>query len=377
VNVAIASNGFADGPAQALREYLVARNVEVTTIFHPLTREQGRTHRVTTFVDGTMVTERAVRLPLAPPASFVLDPFVPLLPPKVDAWFGFNPLACTRGLAARSVGRADSVVLWSVDFVPDRFGRRTLTTRVYDRIDRLSCTKANARVELSEAAREARNRRHHLPPEATHAHIVPMGAWIERVPTTTLAGFRKRRVVFLGHLVERQGVSTLLDAVAAEPGISADIIGTGPLEDELRQQAIRLDLANRVTFHGYVSDHRDVERLLGNASVAVAPYEASGATFTRYADPGKLKAYVAAGLPTVLTEVPPNARELAAEAGAEIVTDDPRALADGIADALASPEQWQARRAAALAYARRFDWNNLLSDLLVKLGLSPSANPTR
>jgi glycosyltransferase involved in cell wall biosynthesis len=377
VTVAIASNGFADGPAQALRDYLVERNVSVVTIFHPLTPEQGTHHRVATYRDGVQVAERTVRLPLRPPASFLLDPFVPLLPPKVDAWFGFNPLACARGLVARGTGRADRVMLWSVDFVPDRFGPGTLPTRVYDRVDRLCCRRADARIELSDAAREARNRRHHLPPDAAPAHVVPMGAWIARVPTTTPDGVHARRVVFLGHLVARQGVDTLLEAVAARNDISADIVGTGPLEAGLRAHAQRLGLERRVRFHGYVADHRAVERLLSESAVAVAPYRQSDETFTRYADPGKLKAYLAAGLPIVLTDVPPNARALAAGAGADVVADDAAAMADGISRALASPEQWRARRAAALSYARRFDWNVLLGDLLAKLDLTPSAKPTR
>jgi glycosyltransferase involved in cell wall biosynthesis len=90
-----------------------------------------------------------------------------------------------------------------------------------------------------------------------------------------------------------------------------------------------------------------------------------------------LKAYLAAGLPVVLTDVPPNARELASEAGAEVVADDPAALSDAITRALASPEQWQARRESALAYARRFDWAALLGNLLDELDLSPSAKPVR
>src|SRR5262249_30980455 len=44
VTFAIASNGFAEGPAQALRDYLVSRGARVVTIFHPLTPEQGRRH---------------------------------------------------------------------------------------------------------------------------------------------------------------------------------------------------------------------------------------------------------------------------------------------------------------------------------------------
>jgi glycosyltransferase involved in cell wall biosynthesis len=375
VTVAIVSNGFADGPAQALRDYLVARGVHVVTIFHPLTPEQGTRHSIIRYADGAQVGGRSVRLPLKPPASFVLDPFVPLLPPKVDAWFGFNPLACTRGLVARTSGRARSVVLWSVDFVPDRFGRGTLPTRIYDRVDRLCCRHADTRIELSEAAREGRNRRHDLSPEASRAHVVPMGAWIDRVPTAPPDGFRRRRVVFLGHLVARQGVRTLLDALPSLGDVAADVIGSGPLETDLRQHAERAGLD--VTFHGYVADHREVEQLLSRSSVAVAPYAQTDETFTRYADPGKLKAYLAAGLPIVLTDVPPNAHELASEAGAEVVPDQPAALADAISRALASPEQWQARREAALAYARRFDWNELLGDLLAKLDLSPSAKPIR
>jgi glycosyltransferase involved in cell wall biosynthesis len=221
--------------------------------------------------------------------------------------------------------------------------------------------------ELSEAAREARNRRHGL--GDAPALVVPMGAWTDRVPTTSTDSFRDGRVVFLGHLVPRQGVDTLLAALDGRP---ADVVGTGPLEAQLRREA-----PSNVTFHGYVTDHREVERILAGGAVAVAPYAQTDDTFSRYADPGKLKAYLAAGLPILLTDVPPNARELATEAGAEIVADDPRAVAGAISRALASAHDWQVRRDAALAYARRFDWNMLLGDALARLDVSPRTKPTR
>jgi glycosyltransferase involved in cell wall biosynthesis len=377
----IAGNGFAEGPAQALRDLLVARNADVTTIFHPLTPEQGKRHVITTYAAGERRHERTVRLPLRPPLSFALDPLVPVVPPRADTWFGFNPLACARGLLARKQGRARSVVLWSVDFVPDRFGPGTLPTRLYDRLDRLSCLSSNARVELSEAARDARARRHALPDDAPVAHVVPMGAWLERVPTTRPDGFRRRRAVFLGHLVSRQGVETLLEAVALlvarNEGITADIVGGGPLEETLRTRAAKLGLREHIHFHGFVADHRDVERILASSSVATAPYATVGETFTRYADPGKLKAYLAAGLPIVLTDVPPNATELAQEAGAEIVDDDSAALAEALSRSLDSGELWLERRDAALAYARRFDWGTLLPDALEQMGIDLSAGAAR
>jgi glycosyltransferase involved in cell wall biosynthesis len=147
-----------------------------------------------------------------------------------------------------------------------------------------------------------------------------------------------------------------------------DIAGHGPQERELRAMVGRLGLGDAVTFHGFLSDHRDVEAFLARASVAAAPYEDTPDSFTRFADPSKLKSYLAAGLPIVLTPVPNNAAELADRGGAEVVPDDAEAIAAAIARCLASPQEWTARRAAALSYARGFDWSTLLDAALRPMG---------
>jgi glycosyltransferase involved in cell wall biosynthesis len=368
---AIAANGLrSDGPAEALRDYLVARGAVVVTIAHPLSHYDGGRHTITRYENGKRVDERTVRLPLRPPASYVLDPFVPLAQPRVETWFGFNPLACAPGLAGRKLGRARRAVLWSVDFTPDRFGARHPLTRLYDRVDRFCCLHADARVELSEAAREARDRRHGLGPDAAPAHVVPMGSWLDRVPQAPVDGYLARRVVFLGHLVPEKGVELMLEAVALAGDVQADIVGGGSQEAAVRERVRNLGLEDRVNVHGFVPDHRDVENILAAASLAAAPYSPEEATYTPFADPGKLKAYVAAGLPVVLTDVPPNAGELVREAGAEIVPYDAAALAAAIRRGLNSAEEWQRRHEAALAYAKRFDWNVLLPDALARLGVS-------
>jgi glycosyltransferase involved in cell wall biosynthesis len=372
-SVAIVANGFGDGPAQALRDFLVEKGATVVMVSHPLVAEHGKRHVVTTFADGQPVSTRALWTPFRPVLSYAVDPFVPLRFPRVDTWFGFNPLACARGLVQRRLGRARSVVLWSVDFSPERFGPGTPLTRVYDAVDRLCCTKADARVELSEAARDARNARLELAGSRTPAHVVPMGAWLDRVPTVAEDGFRRRRVVYLGHLTQRQGVSVLVDAVSMlrsrDAGVILDVVGGGPELASLQERAAASGLGDAIRFHGFVPDHRQVEQLLAQASIAVAPYVPDEASFTRYADPGKLKAYLAAGLPIVLTAVPPNAPELAEEAGAELVPYDAAAIADAIEDGLDSAESWNERRKSALRYARRFDWPALLGDLLQRLEL--------
>lgn len=371
---AILAHGAADSPpASGLRDHLVRRGARVTTITHPLMPEDGDRHDVVTYAGGRRVRRRSARLPGRPPYTYALDALVPPWPPAVDGWFAYNNLLAARGIAARALGRADRVVYWAVDFVPDRFGPGTLMTRAYDRLDAWVCRRADHRVDLSRAALEGRAARHGLGPgAAAPAQVVPVGVWLDRVPQVPEDGWRARRVAFLGHLVPRQGVARLIEAVALMRGggdaVVLDIAGRGPQEEELRGLAGRLGVADAVSFHGFLSDHRDVERFLAGASVAAAPYRDSPDSFTRFADPSKLKSYLAAGLPIVLTPVPHNAGELAREAGAEVVADDAGAIAAALGRCLASPEEWSRRRAAALTYARGFDWDTVLRGALARMG---------
>jgi glycosyltransferase involved in cell wall biosynthesis len=363
---AIVSNGHVDGPAQALRDHLVRRGARrVTTVFHPLGAEDGGVHEVALFEHGVARGGRRVRLPSRPPLTYPLDLLVPVRAPRADAWFGFNALACARGLVPR---RAGTVVYWCVDYTDERFGTGPVT-RAFNAIDGFCCRRADARFELSESARAARDARH-TGDGLAPSHVVPMGAWLDRLPVTPEHGHAARRVVFLGHLVERQGVSTLLAALAVlgERGVqvSADVAGRGPLEEALRREAAELGLGESVTFHGFIPRHEDVERVLAAASVGVAPYEAG--SFTQYADPGKLKAYLAAGLPIVTTDVPPNAGELEQAGAAVLVDGSPAGLADAIERLLDTPDEWRTRRDASLALARRYDWPVILDDALARIG---------
>ena len=367
---AVVANGFAEGPAQALLEFLLAENARrVTVVLHPLVDEGDTRHLISVYEHGSQVRSRRIRLPFRPPLTYPLDLVVPLQIGEVDGWFGFNSLACARGLA----WRAGTVVYWCVDFVPDRFGTG-VATRVYDWLDRLCSTRADARFELSEAALEGRNERHGLTAsDLAPTRVVPMGAWLDRVPTTDPDGYRRKRVIYLGHLVPRQGVQLLVEALALlDPEITAEVVGRGPLEEELRRAAAELGHAERITFHGFVEDHRDVEAILAGGSVAVAPYRTDDATFSRYADPGKLKAYLAAGLPIVLTDVPPNAGELSARGGAELIRYSAAELAEAVQRALNDPEAWKKRRQAALDFSGEFDWPRILRPALDAVGFSRS-----
>ncbi|TML95670.1 MAG: hypothetical protein E6G03_07695, partial [Actinobacteria bacterium] len=61
------ANGLSgDGPAQALRDQLVAEGARVVTIFHPLARHEGGRHVITTYGAGKRLRVRTVHVPFRP-----------------------------------------------------------------------------------------------------------------------------------------------------------------------------------------------------------------------------------------------------------------------------------------------------------------------
>ena len=344
----------------------------VRCLYHPLGAEEAGQHVFEEFRDGRL-RRRTVRLPSKPPYTYPLDPFVPFAPGQVDAWFGFDNISTARGLARRARGRAGRVVHWAVDFVPDRFGPGSPLTRAYDALDGFCCRRADLRVEVSQAALDARTERLDLGADAAPALPVPIGLWADEARRTVDDAHERHRAIFIGHLVERMGVGTAIRAIGIlrERGVDLplDVVGRGPEREALEALAHEAGVSDLVVFHGFRVAAELEERLAG-ASIALAPYQDDGRSFTQFADPSKLKSYLAAGLPIVLTPVPPNAAELAEAGAAQVVADDPAAFASALERVVADPDGWRASRAAALRHARSYDWPAVVAPVLERLGFA-------
>jgi glycosyltransferase involved in cell wall biosynthesis len=92
-------------------------------------------------------------------------------------------------------------------------------------------------------------------------------------PRQAVGNARCFRILFLGNLMERKGISDLLEALALEPMSSfkwkATLAGGGPV-DMYRRKADRLGLGSRVEFLGWVEQHQAGE-LLAASDVLVLP----------------------------------------------------------------------------------------------------------
>ncbi|WP_026374780.1 glycosyltransferase [Aestuariibacter salexigens] len=110
------------------------------------------------------------------------------------------------------------------------------------------------------------------------------------------------KLLFIGRLVEKKGLSIALEAIAALPPLlrpTLDIVGDGPLRLSLEQQCVALGIDTNVNFKGFRPPEW-LQRETANYDALIAPFcEASNGD--RDTGPVVLKESMAMGIPVITT----------------------------------------------------------------------------
>ncbi|GAB6270443.1 MAG: hypothetical protein STSR0003_02830 [Smithella sp.] len=106
--------------------------------------------------------------------------------------------------------------------------------------------------------------------------VIPMGVDLKGLFTPETRVPRKTdELLFVGRLVEKKGVHFLLEAMPnvmkKHPTVRLILAGSGPMEQELKQQAQRLHLSERVDFLGMVTQTQ-LPALYQRATIAIFPF---------------------------------------------------------------------------------------------------------
>ncbi len=106
--------------------------------------------------------------------------------------------------------------------------------------------------------------------------VIPMGVDLKGLFTPDPSVPRKTdELLFVGRLVEKKGVQSLLEAIPnvmeKHPTVRLVLAGSGPMEQELKQQAQRLHLSGRVDFLGMVAQTQ-LPALYQRATIAIFPF---------------------------------------------------------------------------------------------------------
>jgi len=219
---------------------------------------------------------------------------------------------------------------------------------------------------------------------APNIEVLPMGVDLHgRFVSDSSVQREADTILFVGRLVAKKGVTHLLSAMPLvlkqRPGVQLSIVGFGPEEVRLREQASALQLDQCVRFVGALPQQA-LPALYCRAGLVVAPF-VRDATGSQEGLPVALMEAIGCGCPVVVGKVD-GLEDLLGEAASSIcvAADDHAALAHSIISALANPleAQAQARRVLQSASAR-IDWSVIaagysavLSSTLLSQRMSPS-----
>ena len=104
--------------------------------------------------------------------------------------------------------------------------------------------------------------------------IQPMGVDLSRQFIPDKDAIKTRDIIFVGRLVEKKGVSTLIEAIKLlnndHPAVKVTIVGDGPEKATLVQQCRESGVENQVEFAGSIPNER-VPEFYQSAKIAVVP----------------------------------------------------------------------------------------------------------
>lgn len=376
LDVVMVSHIFATGAFLDLEEFLKTKVNALLFIGHPFSfrKEVNSFYRFYS-QEKLIKTHRAFPWRLPEIFMYIKDflytfKWVLFWPNKFDYYFAADNYDGFLGLIFKKIGKVENVVFYTIDYVPNRF-KNPLLNRLYHYFDAQCLKHCKIVWNISPNMVAAREKYNKLRREKCVSQIVvPQGIWYNRIPKPPLAKRNRYRIVFLGHLVERQGLDLVIRAlpkiIKKIPKVSLLIIGTGSFEKNLKNIVRERKLNKYVTFTGYIEKDTDIERKIAESGIAVAMYKPTSDNLTYFADPGKIKNYLSAGLPIVLTDVPPIARDVQEKKCAFIAKYEEEDFSEKVICLLDDKKRLKEYSKNAIEYASRFDWNIIYLEALEK-----------
>jgi len=217
--------------------------------------------------------------------------------------------------------------------------------------------------------------------QETPAQLVHCGVRPDsyRFRPRALPGQGPVRAICVATLNELKGHAVLLDAIAAGgtelERVQLDLVGSGPLEQALREQVGRLGLGERVRFHGTLAEDA-VARMLDEADLFVLA-SVVAANGRMDGIPVALMEALATGLPVIasrLSGIPELVRD--GETGVLVRPGDAGDLALALRGVLGDPGAAEQRaRAGRLLIEEEFDIERSAERMLEVFGVSTRSAP--
>lgn len=280
-----------------------------------------------------------------------------VLPDRVHAHFAM------RGASVGSlVARALEVPFSFTAHAYDIFEYRRDTERIH----------AVADVQIAVCDYNATYQRQHWP-EVADPVVVPCGVDTERFAMRDLGAVARDHVVAVARLVEKKGLSDLVEAVRLlrdrGRNVRCTVVGEGPERGRLEAQIQDAALDGVVVLAGALR-HDEVRDILATAGVFAMP-SVVASSGDRDSQPVVVKEALAVGVPCVVTDEVGLPEVVTSSSGWVVPPGDPARLAGALETALTLPdEEYEQRCLAARERALHFSFEVTIPRLTHLLGLA-------
>jgi len=126
-------------------------------------------------------------------------------------------------------------------------------------------------------------------------------------------------------------------------------------------------LKKHIIFRGYINGHDNLEKLLVNSGVGLAPYKPEKNSYSFYADPAKIKQYLGCGIPIITTSVPPIAKKIKKYKAGEVITYSQSSLIGALKKMLESEKSYMNYKNSSIQLAKQYDMNIIYQNAFEKL----------
>lgn len=376
--IIIATHEMFYGVPHALRDYLLNKKIKKLTFIGHSLIDQVVDKKKSSFVvyeKGNQIFEKYVAQNAYGVLSYIFDFFLTTYwiikqGEKYDLFIGVDALNSISGLMLKKIGKVQRVIFYAMDFHPSRFSNRLLNF-LYHKLEEISLKNSDEIWNVSPKIAEGRERFLHISQKDYPQKVVNSGIWNEKVKKFPFDKVKKHQLLFLGHILKKQGLQMVLEAipliVKRIPDFKFIILGGGEYESNLKKLAEELKIQRYIEFKGWIKDRKIIDTTLGESAAAIVVYipeKEKIYNFSYYGDPIKIKEYLASGLPVILTDVPHNAKELERRKCGIVVNYEKDGIANAVIKILSNEEELKIYRNNALTYAKAFDWNVIFSKAL-------------
>ncbi|MEK7188383.1 MAG: hypothetical protein AAB685_00840, partial [Patescibacteria group bacterium] len=219
LNFVIVSHVLVTGPAIELEEFLKDKVNSLIFIGHPFGFRKDIRSFYRLYASGDLEEEKFTYPWKFPQIlTFIKEAIYTLMwilttKEKWNIYIGSDNYSAYLGILLKKLGKVKDVILYTIDYVPNRFGNPFLNF-LYRYFDRACLRKCKVIWNVSDRIIEAREKYERVSREDSVAQItVPLGIWYDRIPKVPLAERDNNTLVFLGTVLEKQGLEIVIKAL--------------------------------------------------------------------------------------------------------------------------------------------------------------------